>query len=47
MLPVPTIPAFMPPRRILMGPGPSDVYPEVLAAQSGRLLATLTHYLLA
>ncbi|MBO1896489.1 alanine--glyoxylate aminotransferase family protein [Shewanella sp. BF02_Schw] len=34
MLPVPTIPAFMPPRRILMGPGPSDVYPEVLAAQS-------------
>ncbi|MBB1439594.1 alanine--glyoxylate aminotransferase family protein [Shewanella sp. SG41-4] len=34
MLPVPTIQAFMPPRRILMGPGPSDVYPEVLAAQS-------------
>ncbi|MEO3683211.1 alanine--glyoxylate aminotransferase family protein [Shewanella vesiculosa] len=34
MLPVPTIPVFMPPRRILMGPGPSDVYPEVLAAQS-------------
>ncbi|GGQ03113.1 pyridoxal-phosphate-dependent aminotransferase family protein [Shewanella litoralis] len=34
MLPVPTIPAFMPPRRTLMGPGPSDVYPEVLAAQS-------------
>ncbi|WP_137223442.1 alanine--glyoxylate aminotransferase family protein [Shewanella sp. MEBiC00475] len=34
MLPVPTIQAFMPPRRILMGPGPSDVYPEVLAAQA-------------
>ncbi|MGI2002144.1 pyridoxal-phosphate-dependent aminotransferase family protein [Shewanella frigidimarina] len=34
MLPVPTIQAFMPPHRILMGPGPSDVYPEVLAAQS-------------
>lgn len=26
--------AFLPPRRILMGPGPSDVYPEVLAAQA-------------
>ena len=26
--------AFNPPRRILMGPGPSDVYPEVLAAQA-------------
>jgi alanine-glyoxylate transaminase/serine-glyoxylate transaminase/serine-pyruvate transaminase len=28
----PNIPAFIPPRRILMGPGPSDVYPQVLAA---------------
>ncbi|ARD24045.1 MULTISPECIES: alanine--glyoxylate aminotransferase family protein [Shewanella] len=39
MLSVPTnsvsgINAFMPPRRTLMGPGPSDVYPEVLAAQA-------------
>ncbi len=25
--------AFLPPRRILMGPGPSDVHPQVLAAQ--------------
>jgi alanine-glyoxylate transaminase/serine-glyoxylate transaminase/serine-pyruvate transaminase len=34
MLPVAQISAFNPPRRILMGPGPSDVYPEVLAAQA-------------
>lgn len=34
MLPAPHFPAFNPPRRILMGPGPSDVYPEVLAAQA-------------
>ncbi|MCK7630505.1 alanine--glyoxylate aminotransferase family protein [Shewanella sp. JNE10-2] len=34
MLPAPHFTAFNPPRRILMGPGPSDVYPEVLAAQS-------------
>lgn len=34
MIPAPTIAAFNPPRRILMGPGPSDVYPTVLAAQS-------------
>ncbi|AVT47344.1 pyridoxal-phosphate-dependent aminotransferase family protein [Shewanella baltica] len=34
MLPSPRFTAFNPPRRILMGPGPSDVYPEVLAAQS-------------
>lgn len=27
-----TITSFNPPRRILMGPGPSDVYPEVLQA---------------
>jgi alanine-glyoxylate transaminase/serine-glyoxylate transaminase/serine-pyruvate transaminase len=30
----PTVNSFTPPRRILMGPGPSDVYPEVLAAQA-------------
>ncbi len=29
-----TITSFNPPRRILMGPGPSDVYPEVLQALS-------------
>ncbi|MCH1931051.1 alanine--glyoxylate aminotransferase family protein [Shewanella sp. A25] len=34
MLPAPQFQAFNPPRRILMGPGPSDVYPEVLAAQA-------------
>ena len=34
MLPAPHFSAFNPPRRILMGPGPSDVYPEVLAAQA-------------
>lgn len=32
MLQPPNIKSFTPPRRILMGPGPSDVYPEVLAA---------------
>lgn len=30
----PRVDAFTPPRRILMGPGPSDVYPQVLAAQA-------------
>lgn len=34
MLSAPSIDAFNPPRRTLMGPGPSDVYPEVLAAQA-------------
>ena len=34
MLPTPQILPFIPPRRILMGPGPSDIYPQVLAAQS-------------
>ncbi|MDP4535611.1 alanine--glyoxylate aminotransferase family protein [Alkalimonas collagenimarina] len=34
MIPAPDFPPFYPPRRILMGPGPSDVYPEVLAAQA-------------
>lgn len=34
MLPAPHFSAFNPPRRILMGPGPADVYPEVLAAQA-------------
>lgn len=30
----PLLSAFEPPKRILMGPGPSDVYPQVLAAQA-------------
>ena len=30
----PQIDVFFPPHRILMGPGPSDVYPQVLAAQA-------------
>lgn len=34
MLIAPYTESFEPPRRILMGPGPSDVYPEVLAAQA-------------
>ncbi len=34
MLLPPKIDSFNPPRRILMGPGPSDVYPQVLAAQA-------------
>lgn len=34
MIPAPVIAAFNPPQRTLLGPGPSDVYPQVLAAQS-------------
>lgn len=34
MISSPVINTFEPPRRILMGPGPSDVYPQVLAALS-------------
>ncbi|KKO46460.1 alanine--glyoxylate aminotransferase [Arsukibacterium ikkense] len=34
MLQAPQFTSFNPPRRILMGPGPSDVYPQVLAAQA-------------
>ena len=34
MIQPPHIHAFEPPRRILMGPGPSDVSPRVLAAQA-------------
>ena len=34
MLAAPKLDAFLPPRRILMGPGPSDVHPQVLAAQA-------------
>lgn len=34
MLPAPKTSPFTPPRRILMGPGPSDIYPQVLTAQA-------------
>ncbi|WP_299490064.1 alanine--glyoxylate aminotransferase family protein [uncultured Shewanella sp.] len=34
MLVAPTVQPFFPPQRILMGPGPSDVHPQVLAAQA-------------
>lgn len=34
MINPPKITAFNPPRRILMGPGPSDVHPQVLSAQA-------------
>jgi alanine-glyoxylate transaminase / serine-glyoxylate transaminase / serine-pyruvate transaminase len=34
MISAPKVNSFTPPRRTLMGPGPSDVYPEVLAAQA-------------
>ncbi|WP_299008851.1 alanine--glyoxylate aminotransferase family protein [uncultured Shewanella sp.] len=34
MLVAPTVQPFFPPSRTLMGPGPSDVYPQVLAAQA-------------
>ncbi len=33
-LPVPTIPSFLPPRRTLMGPGPSDVPQRILDAMA-------------
>ncbi|MCC5853677.1 MAG: alanine--glyoxylate aminotransferase family protein [Alkalimonas sp.] len=41
MIPAPEFASFSPPRRILMGPGPSDVYPEVLAAQAKPTLGHL------
>ncbi|WP_298773628.1 alanine--glyoxylate aminotransferase family protein [uncultured Shewanella sp.] len=34
MLVAPTVQPFFPPQRVLMGPGPSDVSPQVLAAQA-------------
>ncbi|QSX29788.1 alanine--glyoxylate aminotransferase family protein [Shewanella cyperi] len=34
MIAAPQVSPFTPPRRTLMGPGPSDVYPEVLLAQA-------------
>lgn len=36
-----TFPAFHPPKRLLMGPGPSEVDPSVLAAMSAPLLGHL------
>src|SRR6188474_3479131 len=36
-----TVPAFQPPKRLLMGPGPSDVAPSVLQAMSMPLLGHL------
>jgi len=36
-----TFPAFVPPTRLLMGPGPSDVAPSVLKAMSAPLLGHL------
>lgn len=41
MFAAPSVSAFNPPRRILMGPGPSDVYPQVLAAQSRPMVGHL------
>ena len=37
----PTVPQLSPPPRILMGPGPSDVHPRVLAAMSLPLVGHL------
>src|SRR5216110_1652450 len=37
----PTVPQLSPPPRILMGPGPSDVHPRVLAAMSAPLVGQL------
>src|SRR5580765_7011381 len=36
-----TVPAFQQPKRLLMGPGPSDVAPSVLKAMSAPLLGHL------
>src|SRR6476620_5553643 len=36
-----TLPAFQPPKRLLMGPGPSDVAPSVLKSMSAPLLGHL------
>lgn len=41
MIPAPVIAAFHPPRRTLLGPGPSDVSPQVLAAQSKPIIGHL------
>lgn len=41
LIPQPQIAPFFPPRRTLMGPGPSDVYPSVLAASAKPTLGHL------
>src|SRR5437764_14523499 len=42
-----TIPASVaPPRRILMGPGPSDIHPRVLLAMSAATVGHLDPYFL-
>src|ERR1041385_5110346 len=40
-IPVPVVAQLSPPPRILMGPGPSDVHPRVLAAMSMPLVGHL------
>src|SRR5437763_5266642 len=40
-IPAPSVPQLSPPPRILMGPGPSDVHPLVLAAMSLPLVGHL------
>lgn len=47
MLAAPQFAAFNPPRRILMGPGPSDVHPQVLAAQARPTVGHLDPLFLA
>lgn len=43
---MPTLPALNPPRRILMGPGPSDTHPRVLAALGAPTVGHLDPYFL-
>src|SRR6266850_1525100 len=40
-IPAPVVPQLSPPPRVLMGPGPSDVHPRVLAAMSTPLVGHL------
>src|SRR2546429_8993858 len=40
-IPAPSVPQLSPPPRILMGPGPSDVHPRVLAAMATPLVGHL------
>ena len=41
-----TVPQISPPRRILMGPGPSDIHPSVLAALAAPTVGHLDPYFL-
>src|SRR5579871_577151 len=45
-MPEPSFPALNPPRRILMGPGPSDTHPRVLAALGAPTVGHLDPYFL-